>query len=193
MLAFIKGNLVSEGINNVIVENNGIGYDINVSATTINKLHEQGNPVQIVTYLHVKEDGIVLYGFYSKEEKEVFLKLISVSGIGPKIAIQLLSGISVADLKTAIVTGDPSYFSKIKGIGKKTAERIVLELKGQMDDFGPVMVPVANKSGAFEETVMALMALGFTQSESLAAVSKVKEDGLTAEKMLSLALKNINR
>ena len=193
MLAFIKGNLVSEGINNVIVENNGIGYDINVSAATINKLHEQGNPVQVVTYLHVKEDGIVLYGFYSKEEKEVFLKLISVSGIGPKIAIQLLSGISVADLKTAIVTGDPSYFSKIKGIGKKTAERIVLELKGQMDDFGPVMVPVANKSGAFEETVMALMALGFTQSESLAAVSKVKEDGLSAEKMLSLALKNINR
>ena len=128
MIAYIKGKVIDEFDDGVVLENNGIGYEIQCSAGLLQKLltDREGG---VYTYLQVKEDGLSLFGFDNKEEKHMFLKLISISGIGPKMAMSILSGMRVSELATAIATSDVKGLSKIKGLGKKTAERIILELR----------------------------------------------------------------
>lgn len=196
MYAFITGNIVSENLNEIVVENNGIGYLLNVSSTAIIKLKQQPAPVKVFTYLYVKEDEMSLYGFYGEEEKDMFLKLISVSGVGAKTAIQILSGASVHDLTVSIASCDTSRFSKIKGIGKKTAERIVLELKDKVST-----LPLLNEtvletpvvlSTAEQEAEAALMALGFSKAEAHRAVKSVNGCD-TAEDIIKQALVKMSR
>lgn len=196
MYAFITGNVVSEDTNGIVLENNGIGYQINMSATAIIKLKSQQNPVRVFTYLYVKEDEMSLYGFYGESERDMFLKLISVSGVGAKTAIQILSGATVDDLTLSIATADVKAFSKIKGIGKKTAERIVLELRDKVSTLGISVtqndLTVTSFGGAQEEAEMALIALGFSKAEAHRAVSSVV-DKSSAETIIAGALRKLSR
>ena len=196
MYAFIAGNIVSEDVSGIVLENNGIGYQINMSATAIIKLKSQQNPVRVFTYLYVKEDEMSLYGFYAESERDMFLKLISVSGVGAKTAIQILSGATVDDLTLSIATADVKTFSKIKGIGKKTAERIVLELRDKVSTLGISVSEnelTTSYSGSMEqEAEMALMALGFSKAEAHRAVSSV-EDKSSAEAIIAGALRKLSR
>lgn len=196
MYAFITGNIVSENLNEIVVENNGIGYLLNVSSTAIIKLKQQPAPVKVFTYLYVKEDEMSLYGFYGEEEKDMFLKLISVSGVGAKTAIQILSGASVHDLTVSIASCDTSRFSKIKGIGKKTAERIVLELKDKVSTLPLLNETVLDTpvvlSTAEQEAEAALMALGFSKAEAHRAVKSVSGCD-TAEDIIKQALVKMSR
>ena len=197
MIGYIKGNVLSSANGVVILENNGIGYEISCSSSVYQKL-VAGKSGEVWTYMAVREDGISLYGFVSQEEKGMFLKLISVSGVGPKMGITVLSGLSLPDLVTKIATQDVKGLSKVKGLGKKTAERIILELRekiGCVDvDTGEVLLfndkPVEKEVN--QDAVVALMSLGFSKQESVSAVKKAQESGETQiEKLIGLALKSI--
>ena len=178
MIGYIKGKLLAVNDNTVILENGGIGYEITCSSLALNKIIQEDGG-QVFTYMAVKEDGISLYGFISIEEKNMFLKLISVSGVGPKMGIGVLSSMSLYDLALKIATNDVKGLSSVKGLGKKTAERIILELreKVQAEDSAPVgaekTAPVV-LSKEEDDAVYALLSLGFNKSESVKAVNIAK-------------------
>jgi Holliday junction DNA helicase RuvA len=195
MIGYIKGNLLFVQENTVILENNGVGYEINCSSSALNELLKNGKGV-VYTYTAVREDGIFLYGFISPEEKNMFLKLISVSGVGPKMGITVLSSMSIEDLAVKIAMNDVKGLSSVKGLGKKTAERIILELREKVDAIASetpkteTISVTLNKDD--EDAVFALMSLGFNKQESLLAVKKAREAGADSiEKIISIALKNV--
>ncbi len=197
MIGYIKGNVISYADGVVLIENNGIGYEITCSASVYQKLLNDKKG-EVYTYLAVREDAISLYGFENLEEKAMFLKLISVSGVGPKMGITVLSNMNLKDLATAIATSDVKGLSKVKGLGKKTAERIILELREKITatytDDGAVIeepVDIVNDKDN-EDAVIALMSLGFTKTECVRAVKQAKENGMqTIEQLISYAIKNI--
>ncbi len=197
MIGYIKGKVLSASDGAVILENNGIGYEILCSASIYQKLLESKQG-EVFTYLAVREDGISLYGFISQEEKNMFLKLISVSGVGPKMGITVLSNMKLSDLATKIATSDVKGLSSVKGLGKKTAERIILELREKMsadisagDESIKDAVSLApDKDG--EDAIIALMSLGFTKPECAKAVKEAKEQGIaTIEGLIAYSIKNI--
>ncbi len=177
MYAYIKGILtgISEGA--ITVEAGGIGYILFVSNSTLSELPRLESQVKIYTYLHVKEDEMTLYGFNTEAEKHFFLKLIGVSGIGPKLALSILSGASLQNLSASIISGDTNTLSQIKGIGKKTAQRIVLELKESCGDDDTVVGLSSGATG--EDTVITdsleiLEGMGAPRSECYDAVLKAR-------------------
>lgn len=195
MIGYLKGNLVfaEEGV--AIVEVNGVGYEVNCSDAVYRELVKNRGG-EVYTYTAVKEDGVSLYGFVSQEEKKIFLKLISVSGVGPKMGIAVLSAMSVKDLTVKIAAGDVKGLSTVKGLGKKTAERIVLELRDKIAPaFADGDIPIATESIADEEAddaVIALMGLGFSRAESVQAVRKAKAAGAeNIQQTISYALKSM--
>lgn len=194
MYNYIKGKIVESAENLLVVDVGGIGYELNVSTNAARELSSTEGEIKVYCKLNVREDDMSLFGFASRQEKAMFEKLISVSGVGPKLALTVLSGLTVSALAGVIVSANVSALSKIKGVGKKTAERIVLELKDKVDSEydGSDSVPV--KSDALskenEDAVMALMTLGFTRAEAVASVSAVKKDGMTLEELILAALKN---
>lgn len=193
MYNYIIGKITETGENIIVVENNGIGYELNVSANCLFKLCNCKEATKILTYLVVREDAQLLYGFYSKEEKAAFLKLITVSGIGPKLAITILSGISAENLAIAIFSGDVTLLNKVKGVGKKTAERIILELRGKVSAesiFDGEDKPHQVGDKIFEEAVLALIALGITKGEAVKACTKNRSKAETVEKLIALSLRN---
>ena len=197
MFSFITG-ILEEKENNIAVLNcNGVGFELNVSETTIFELPNKGELATIYTYMAVREDAINLFGFATKEEKDVFLKLISVSGIGGKMAIAILSAMPVSDLIMAIASENIKLLSSVKGLGKKTAERLVLELKSSFDDMQLSML-VTNKAmpihnSAIEETIDTLVAMGLTRNEATEIVKNVATQDDTAESLIKKSLKNLNR
>ena len=198
MIGFLKGNVISYNNGTVILETGGVGFEILCSSSAYEQLVTAGKG-QVYTYLNVREDGFYLYGFISPEEKNMFLKLISVSGIGPKIGIGILSGMRVCDLATAIATSDVKTLSKIKGLGKKSAERIILELResvsaGEIGEVKKAVVTEAPLSRDEEDAVVALMGLGFTGAQAKTAVKFAREQGACSiEQIISLALQSLNR
>ena len=169
--------------NSVIIENGGIGYEIACSASALNKLvgAKEG---AVYTYLAVREDGVSLYGFDSLAEKEMFLKLVSVSGVGPKLGMTVLSGMNLNDLALAIAQSDVKTLSRIKGLGKKTAERIIIDLREALSDVP--LSPVGGKAAPSlalgtdgDNAVLALVSLGYTKSEAASAVAKSLESGVS--------------
>ncbi len=195
MYNYIKGKITDLNENTLVVEANGVGYEFTVSASTASELSMKDGEVKVYCYLNVREDEMSLFGFSSSQEKEMFLKLKKVDGVGPKSAITILSGLRVEQLASAVVRGDIKLISSVKGVGKKTAERIVLELKDKVDkeiaESGEELPAIASgKIAVNEEAVMALMTLGFTRAESETAVSKVNPDGLTLEQIIFNALRN---
>ncbi len=198
MLSFIKGEAVEFGENTVVIDNGGIGYELTVSNVTEEKIKNGSRFVCLQCYMAVREDGISLYGFLTKEEKNMFLKLITISGVGPKAAIGILSGMEVYDLMRVIMASDIKTLSKIKGVGKKTAERIVLELRGEIDAESREIMESAKAVGEEEtldadsaDAISALRSLGFTQTEAAEAVKKAKPFAKTAEELVAKALRSL--
>ena len=193
MYSFISGIIDEKNENYVVVNNNGMGYEIACSTNTISALPSTGEKCTVYTYFHVSENGIGLYGFLSKDEKRLFLQLISISGIGPKMAMTILSGMSITDLNNAILSGDSTMLSKIKGLGKKTAERIVLELKDKVDQIDlfnyTTKTDVSNSN--VNEAVDVLVNMGLTKYDATKLVRMVVSSGDTIEDIISKALKNM--
>ena len=199
MYNYIKGRLAAKDPTFAVIDVNGVGYELKISLNTYSKL-AVGEECKLYTYLHVKEDILALFGFSEREEKALYLHLISVSGIGPSTALAILSSLSVDEVKSAIVGGDVKTIQSVKGIGAKTAQRTILELKdklakegvsaGQVSlDAGVLSKDAENKSAALD----ALMALGLTKAaadKSLRTIMKKHGNGLTVEQMIKYALKN---
>jgi Holliday junction DNA helicase RuvA len=200
VIEFIQGELSLKGANYLIVQTGGIAYRLNCPSLTLAKLPAVGEEVTIFTYLHVREDDLSLYGFYTVEEREMFLALMQVSGIGPKLALAILSHLSVQALSQAIVFGDIQPFLGVPGVGKKTAGRILLELK---DKIGKEMLAeeMAPEAGAApvptdvrSEAVTALLALGYSVAEAQKAVPVVRAgEEATVEDLLRIAFKKLAR
>ena len=188
MIAYVRGKVLATTEETMIVDVNGLGYEIYCSAGAFRKA-AVGESIELHTYLQVKEDGVTLFGFESLKEKDLFLKLISVDGVGPKLGVSVLSGMTGEDFASAIATADAKRLSTIKGLGKKTAEKIILALHGKisageiMQASGELGAPKAAKAEKLspmdEDAVAALQGLGFTRTESLQAVKKAKELGAT--------------
>ncbi len=197
MYAFISGTIEDKTENYVVISANGVGYEIYVSTNTLSNIASVGEFAKIYTYLQVREDGMQLFGFISKEEKDVFLQLITVSGVGPKMALVILSSLSVANLITCIVSGDIKTLSSAKGVGKKTAERIILELKSKMGDLGSTMMSdytilTGVTSTSCDEATELLVNMGLSKFDALKLVKKVAVDGDSTESIIQKALKNMN-
>ena len=163
MIVHLRGRLLSKSPNEAVVDCAGVGYGVTISVATFTSLPAEGAETSLHIYTHVREDQISLFGFAETQEKRLFEKLLTISGIGPKLAITVLSGIAADRLVTAIRSGDHASLTKIPGIGKKTAERVVLELKDKLDDMA---VPVADASGvhhgpAGDDVLSALVNLGY--------------------------------
>lgn len=191
MIAYIKGKLLYSDDNSLVLENNGIGYELICSSALKCRLINDGGG-EAYTYLSVREDGVSLFGFDSRAEKNMFLKLISVSGIGPKMGIGILSGISLNDLVYAIAASDVKTLSRIKGLGKKTAERLILELREAISVEG--VSENAEKSvdvgSDGEDAVIALIGLGYSRSQATAAVKAATESGAVGlENIITQALR----
>ncbi len=192
MISSLLGKITEIREDSIEITVGGVGYEISVTLTAIEKLHV-GEDTHIYTYMSVREDGISLYGFLTIEEKKMFLKLISISGIGPKVAITILSSISPSQLAVSIIMGDIKTLAKVKGIGKKTAERIILELKESVE---PVTDNVDNSdlktvvfTTTMSEAVDALRYLGVNQAEATKAVNEaVKTAGNDLENIIKVAL-----
>lgn len=195
MYAFLTGIVEEKSDNLVVVNVNGVGYEVFVSTFTSNSL-PVGEIATIYTYLHVREDAFLLFGFSSKQEKSVFLDLITVSGIGAKTAIQILSGATLDELIMSIVAGDTKVISSIKGIGKKTAERIVLELRGKFENvsLGETSIltdGIKQQNNLTDEAVMLLVNMGLSRNEALNLVKQVATPDDTIEEIITKALKNM--
>lgn len=195
MIGYLKGNLIYAEDGVAILDVNGVGYEVNCSGAAYRDLLSNRGG-EVFVYTAVKEDGISLYGFCSQEEKKLFMQLISVSGVGPKMGIAVLSAFSVDDLTLKIATGDVKGLSAVKGLGKKTAERIVLELRDKIGAIGGESMPTGADAmidnDETDDAVVALMSLGFTRAESVQAVKKAKVAGATTiEQAITFALKSM--
>lgn len=201
MYAYIKGELAEKNIDSIVVEAAGVGYLIYIPTQYFDMLPDEGEDVKIYIYLCVREDAMILYGFLSKDDLEIFKLLITVSGIGPKGALAILSTLPADDLRFAILSGDSKAISKAPGIGAKTAQRVILDLKDKLsleDAFEKKLenqtsgAAVSMNSTVKNDAVMALNALGYSSTESLKAVSKVDiTEDMDVEDVLKLALKNM--
>jgi Holliday junction DNA helicase RuvA len=185
MIAYLRGRLLEKHPNQVIVETQGVGYDVTVPISTFAALPDAGGEVKLRIHTHVREDALALFGFLTAEEKMLFEKLISVSGIGPKLAVTVLSGLPTPDLIAAIRQGLVDHLVRIPGVGKKTAERIVLELRDKLEGIGVAAAgatPKAAPLSAIENDVLsALLNLGCARPAAEAAVRKAKAAGVAAE------------
>jgi len=199
MYNYILGKVVAKTATSIVVDNNGIGYEIGVSGNTLYDV-EYGEIVKIYTYLYVREDEMSLYGFSRLEEKNLFLRLIEVSGIGPKMAMQILSGYDLKTLTMAIASGDIKTLSKIKGLGKKTAELLVVSLKDHvidditlltMDDSGQqTATPVVGEDVA--AAVEVLESLGIAKTEAVKKATEAAKHVSGAESIIAYCLKNLS-
>ncbi|MBV9033437.1 MAG: Holliday junction branch migration protein RuvA [Acidobacteriaceae bacterium] len=187
MIGHLRGTVFEKNPNEIILEAAGVGYEVVIPISTYTVLPDKGAPVSLRIYTHVREDAFTLFGFATAEEKAVFERLISVSGIGPKLAVTVLSGLATADLIAAIRSGDVPRLVRIPGVGKKTAERIILELKDKM----AAVEPTAQRDGAVvtgpalsvleRDVLSALQNLGCSRPAAEEAVRKVKERGAPEE------------
>ncbi len=163
MIAHLRGRLISKHPNQAIVEAAGVGYDITISIPTFSDLPAVGSELSLHIHTHVREDALALFGFLRIEEKHLFEKLITVSGIGPKLAITILSGMATADMVGAIRANDYARLTRIPGVGKKTAERMCVELRDKLEGFGEVQ-PAAPISPVQEDVISALTNLGYQRA-----------------------------
>ena len=199
MITFLKGTIEDSGENYLAVNVGGVGYELTATMNAVFKFTALDGEVKIPTYMVVREDSVTLYGFADNSEKEIFLKLISVSGVGPKGAIIILSSISTADLCLSSATGDVTTLSKVKGLGKKTAEKIIVELRekiGKIDNgqIKAIQNNALNIDGqAVEDACVALQSLGLSSADALKLVQKVAQPEMTAEDIIKKCLKDMAR
>jgi Holliday junction DNA helicase RuvA len=183
MIAHLRGKLLSKHPNQIVLETAGVGYELNISVPTFSGLPAISSEVALHVHTHVREDLIALYGFLRPEEKQLFEKLITVSGIGPKLAITILSGMAADELAAAIRSNDLMRLTKIPGIGKKTAERMVLELRDKLPPVTGASAPTMPAMNATEEDVLsALLNLGYQRAAAEKALANVAKGAAKAEK-----------
>lgn len=201
MIAYLEGKILYKSPEYAILNVNGVGYQVFVPLSTFYELPEAESPVKLHTYTHIREDALQLYGFKTIAEKIIFTSLISVSGIGPKLAVSILSGIGAGELEQAILLGDISRMISIPGVGKKTAERIVVELRDKISkktgEYYYTTTPItAENKKLYADAVSALVNLGYKKIEAESTLTRVeKESGapLSLEDLLKQALKVISR
>lgn len=200
MYAYLEGCLVTKAPAQVIIDVRGVGYEVHIPLSSYNKLGEVKSSVRILTYLHVREDIHQLYGFITEEERDFFRLLLNVSGIGPKMALTILSGSSIREIKKAIQQGNAHFLKTIPGLGKKLAERIIVELKDKAG-LWPVGQAKGEGSAKVEETslwndaLQALISLGFKQIAAQEAIRQALNNSsasLTAEKLIKESLKYVS-
>ena len=202
MLSYIIGEVAEISADTVVVENNGIGFNIKTSAMTIDSHPPVGDMVRIYTYLHVREDAMQIFGFLSKDELEVFKLLLNVNGIGPKGALGILSAISTDDLRFAVLSDDVNLIKSCPGVGAKTAQKLIIELKDKLrlEDAFEMAVNNNNKKNTVQdntvivmnEAVEALVSLGYSSKDAIAAVKKVENiQNKNSEQILKEALKGL--
>lgn len=199
MISYLNGELAAVEKEKVIVEVSGIGYGVFMSSRSFDSLPPVGNKIKIHTYMNVREDAVQLFGFLTKEELDFFKLLITVNGIGPKGGLGILSKLSVDELRFSVLSGDVKAICKAPGIGKKTAEKLIIELKDKLDieevlnhAEGTASAQVSTvKDEAHTEAIQALVALGYGNAESLRAVKAVALENPTAEDILKEALKKM--
>ena len=202
MLSYIIGEVAEISADTVVVENNGIGFNIKTSAMTIDSLPPVGDMVRIYTYLHVREDAMQIFGFLSNDELEVFKLLLNVNGIGPKGALGILSAISTDDLRFAVLSDDVNLIKSCPGVGAKTAQKLIIELKDKLrlEDAFEMAVNNNNKKKTVQdntvivmnEAVEALVSLGYSSKDAIAAVKKVENiQNKNSEQILKEALKGL--
>ena len=193
MIGFIRGDIEAIYEDKVVIDTGSIGYNVYVPASVIDKI-KIGDEVTMYTYLNVREDAMNLFGFLSRDDLDMYKMLISVNGIGPKAALSILSYLSINDLKYAIVSGDAATISKANGIGKKTAEKIILELKDKIDSISSnrddVVSIDTSESSNINEAVLALESLGYSKVESLKAVKTANAKD-SVEDIIKEALKHL--
>src|SRR5712692_2597179 len=177
MIAFLRGRLLEKRPNQLIMDVNGVGYSIHIPVSTFAQLPNRGAEAQLFIYTHVREDTLALYGFVTEKEKLLFEKLISVSGIGPRLAVTLLSGLDASELTTAIRRGDVQRLVRVPGVGRKTGERLVLELREKL---GPIEGEAPPVGGLDEDVISALLNLGCGRPAAEAAVQKARQN-ITAQ------------
>ena len=199
MIHFLDGTLVSKKVTQAVVEVHGVGYELFITLAGYERLPMPGEKVRLLTYHYVREDAQQLFGFIEEEERELFRLLIGVSGIGPKSAMNILSGIRVGDLKQAIFTEDAARLSTVPGIGKKTSERIILELKGKVEQ----SVEEEAKSGSrakspeaalWNDALLALISLGYNQASAQKALKKTltqHKEAVTVEELVRKSLQYV--
>ena len=188
MIGRLSGKLVAKNPPQVLLDVAGVAYEIDVPMSSFYNLPATGEAVTLHTHLIVREDAHVLYGFATLEERSVFRKLIRISGVGARTALSVLSGLSVADLAQAVTLQDSARLTKVPGIGKKTAERLLLELKGKLAD----TLPVGTRSAGGNDVLNALLGLGYSEKEALAAVKNLPA-GLAVTEGIRAALKSLSK
>lgn len=197
MIGFISGKLVNKTDSVLLLDVNGVGFEIFVSQNTAFSIGDVGTVVTVYTHLHVRENELSLYGFANLQEKNMFELLNTVSGIGPKMSVGILSNISLPDLTTAIMSGDYKLLSRVKGLGKKTAERIILELREKMHEVDPNSLPILNvnqevDTSAVQDAVLVLTSLGIAKTDAVKNIRKYATSSDTAEDIVAKVLKNMN-
>jgi len=197
MISYIKGEVVKKGLDYLVLENNNIGYYINTSLSTLNKLSD-GERAIILTYMHIREDIIALYGFLTQDERDLFKKLISVNGVGPKVGLAILSTYEANTVKEIILKDDAVKMSKVPGIGKKTASKIILELKDKVGTLESLPRGTENKyvtetTNEVSDVLDALVALGFGLFDAKKALDSMDLTGKSEKDIIKEALKNITR
>lgn len=191
MIAFLVGIIEEKREDCVLLDVNGVGYELGISKNTYLSLPTEGETIKLFTYMSVREDGVALFGFSSRDEKELFLKLTSVSGIGPKVAVGILSGLPLSELVIAIIKQDMRALSSIKGLGKKTAERLCLELK---DKLSPVGDMSETQTFEYDEDALTLatetlISLGINKNEAYLLAKSHAGPNVSAEEIISKSLR----
>ncbi|MGE5330018.1 MAG: Holliday junction branch migration protein RuvA [Deltaproteobacteria bacterium] len=194
MLSYIKGTIQNINKEYLVIENSGIGYKIYSSLSTLDKI-SLGSETKIFTYMHVREDNISLFGFLTQEELRVFELLISVSGIGPKAAISVLSGLSPSKFSLAVITNDIAVLKSISGIGLKTAQRIILELRDKVKSEDGIEITEENAGlgGKKLEALNALQVLGYSSKDALSVLNQIDVENAAIEDIIKQALKSFSR
>jgi holliday junction DNA helicase RuvA len=199
MIGYLRGTVNQLGVDYCFIDVHGVGYRVFISSSTRQDLTVSAE-VTLLTYLNVREDAMLLYGFNTPDEYEMFQQLIAITGIGPKVALGVLSAIRPREFRVAVSQKNVALLTRIPGIGKKTAERMILELKdkiGLVDatdaTTGKEILVAAGKSDPVQETLAALTALGYSQGEAAALLAKVDCDGKSAEELIRLALRETGR
>lgn len=198
MIGRLKGTLLEKQPPALLIDINGVGYDVQAPMTTFYELPATGAEVVLHTHLAVREDAHVLYGFLRQSDRAMFRNLIKVSGVGPKLALAILSGMSADEFAASVHAGDSAGLTRLPGIGKKTAERLVVEMKDRLKDWEGVSLPTdagapssIAKTDAVKDAISALISLGYKPQEASRMVSGIEAEGLASEEVIRLALRAV--
>ncbi|MBI3071447.1 MAG: Holliday junction branch migration protein RuvA [Deltaproteobacteria bacterium] len=194
MIATLRGRVTEKAVRGVVIEAGGVGYDVAVSVTTLAALPEAGTEATLFVHTHVREDVLALYGFATREEREAFRLLLGVSGVGPKVATAVLSGLTAKDLADAVEERDVARLSRVNGIGKKMAERILMDLRGKTVPLAGPVEGRSEKRRTMDELAAALVSLGYSATEAERAAARLKDrSSESVESLLRDALKIVGK